>query len=66
MPNYRPPEVLTGTPGKVTLARGTLLYRVHGSHRAAADFNTKAAHCLYGAAASMPPTTRATGICTQG
>ncbi|CAL9454301.1 RES family NAD+ phosphorylase [Streptomyces cellulosae] len=48
MPNYRPPEVLTGTPGKVTLARGTLLYRVHGSHRAAADFNTKAAHCLYG------------------
>lgn len=48
MPNYRPPEELTGDPGKVTLARGTLLYRVHGSHRGAADFNLKPAHCLYG------------------
>ncbi|MET9183754.1 RES family NAD+ phosphorylase [Streptomyces tendae] len=48
MPNYRPPEELTGDPGKVTLARGTLLYRVHGSHRGAADFNPKPAHCLYG------------------
>lgn len=48
MPNYRPPEELTGDPGKVTLARGTLLYRVHGSHRGAVDFNPKPAHCLYG------------------
>ncbi|MFG2317992.1 MULTISPECIES: RES family NAD+ phosphorylase [Streptomyces] len=48
MPNYRPPEELTGDPGKVTLARGTLLYRVHGSHRGAADFNPKPSHCLYG------------------
>lgn len=48
MPNYRPPEVLTGTPGKVMLSRGTQLYRVHGSHRAATDFNPRPAHCLYG------------------
>jgi len=27
VPNYRPPEALTGTPGKVTLARGTRLKR---------------------------------------
>jgi hypothetical protein len=48
VPNYRPPEALTGTPGKVTLARGTLLYRIHGSHRPAAGFNPNPAHCLYG------------------
>ncbi|MGD3109059.1 RES family NAD+ phosphorylase [Streptomyces sp. YGL11-2] len=48
VPNYRPPEALTGTPGKVALARGTLLYRVHASHRAAADFNPRLSHCLYG------------------
>ena len=48
MPNYRPPEALTGTPGKVTLARGTRLYRVHTSRRAAGDFNPRPAHCLYG------------------
>ncbi|MEW1863150.1 RES family NAD+ phosphorylase [Streptomyces sp. NBC_00669] len=48
MPNYRPPEAMTGTPGKVTLPRGTLLHRIHGSHRAAEGFNPKPAHCLYG------------------
>ncbi|MGW1713067.1 RES family NAD+ phosphorylase [Streptomyces sp. NPDC002156] len=48
MPNYRPPEALTGTPGKVTLARGTTLYRIHGSHRGAAEFNPIPSHCLYG------------------
>ncbi|MFD3560812.1 RES family NAD+ phosphorylase [Streptomyces sp. NPDC058686] len=48
MPNYRPPDTMTGTPGKAVFARGTLLYRVHGSHRAARDFNPRPAHCLYG------------------
>ncbi|PWI17743.1 hypothetical protein DI272_28970 [Streptomyces sp. Act143] len=48
MPNYRPPDALTGTPGKVTLTRGTPLYRIHGSHRPAAGFNPRPSHCLYG------------------
>ncbi|MGQ4514420.1 RES domain-containing protein [Streptomyces sp. DW26H14] len=48
MPRYRPPEALTGTPGKAVLPRGTLLYRVHGAHRPAHAFNPRPAHCLYG------------------
>ncbi|MEV3987805.1 RES family NAD+ phosphorylase [Streptomyces sp. NPDC049837] len=48
MPNYRPPEAMTGTPGKVTLPRGTTLYRVHAAHRDAAAFNPVPSHCLYG------------------
>ncbi|MEU7579329.1 RES family NAD+ phosphorylase [Streptomyces sp. NPDC041068] len=48
MPNYRPPDELTGSPAKVTLARGTVLHRVHSARRAAADFNPRPAHCLYG------------------
>lgn len=48
VPNYRPPEAPTGTPGKVTLTRDTLLYRIHASRRAAGDFNPQPAHCLYG------------------
>ncbi|MEV8017835.1 RES family NAD+ phosphorylase [Streptomyces sp. NPDC086554] len=48
VPNYRPPEAMNGAPAKVTLARGTLLHRVHKSHRDAAAFNPHPAHCLYG------------------
>lgn len=48
MPNYRPPEAMTGTPAKVTLERGTLLHRVHAAHRDATVFNPRPAHCLYG------------------
>ncbi|MER7717777.1 RES family NAD+ phosphorylase [Streptomyces flaveolus] len=48
MPNYRPPENLTGTPAKATLAQGTLLHRVHALHRNATAFNPQPAHCLYG------------------
>ncbi|TGA89274.1 RES domain-containing protein [Streptomyces sp. MZ04] len=39
---------MNGTPAKVTLARGTVLHRVHKSHREAAAFNPHPAHCLYG------------------
>ncbi|MET8683788.1 RES family NAD+ phosphorylase [Streptomyces sp. NPDC004732] len=48
MPNYRPPEAMSGTPGKVTLSQGTVLHRVHAGHRDAAAFNPRPAHCLYG------------------
>ncbi|MFF8381435.1 RES family NAD+ phosphorylase [Streptomyces sp. NPDC015661] len=48
MPHYRPPAEMTGAPGKVTLARGTVLYRVHAAHRDAAAFNPRPSHCLYG------------------
>ncbi|WP_372348848.1 RES family NAD+ phosphorylase [Streptomyces sp. KL116D] len=48
MPNYRPPDGRTAEPGKAVLARGTLLHRVHGSHRGADAFNPRPAHCLYG------------------
>jgi len=48
VPHYRPPDTLTGTPGKVTLDRGTLLHRIHSSRRPATDFNPRPAHCLYG------------------
>ncbi|WP_255953782.1 RES family NAD+ phosphorylase [Streptomyces odontomachi] len=48
MPHYQPPDRLTGTPGKAVLPRGTLLHRVHRSHRPADAFNPRPAHCLYG------------------
>ncbi|WP_335980676.1 RES family NAD+ phosphorylase [Streptomyces sp. CA2R106] len=48
MPNYRPPDALTGSPTPVVLPAGTLLHRVHGSHRPADGFNPRPAHCLYG------------------
>ncbi|WP_369376723.1 RES family NAD+ phosphorylase [Streptomyces sp. cg36] len=48
MPHYQPPEAMAGTPAKATLGAGTVLYRVHGSHRPAAAFNPRPAHCLYG------------------
>ncbi|MFI6418999.1 RES family NAD+ phosphorylase [Streptomyces sp. NPDC050842] len=48
MPNVRPPRTMPGTPGKVTLTRGTVLHRVHSVRRGAADFNPVPSHCLYG------------------
>ncbi|QGV82445.1 RES domain-containing protein [Streptomyces ficellus] len=39
---------MSGAPGKVTLPRGTPLFRVHSAHRDAAAFNPVPAHCLYG------------------
>ncbi|WP_055697204.1 RES family NAD+ phosphorylase [Streptomyces silaceus] len=48
MPHYRPPEELTASPTKVTLARGTVLHRVHATRRPGTAFNPRPAHCLYG------------------
>ncbi|MFE6163682.1 RES family NAD+ phosphorylase [Streptomyces sp. NPDC056486] len=48
MPNYRPPDTMTGTPAKVTLERGTVVHRVHSSRRDPAGFNPRPSHCLYG------------------
>ncbi|MER6237836.1 RES family NAD+ phosphorylase [Streptomyces clavifer] len=48
MVNTRPPMALPGTPGKVTLAPGAGLFRLHAAHRPAGSFNTVRAHPFYG------------------
>ncbi|WP_406279698.1 RES family NAD+ phosphorylase [Embleya sp. NBC_00896] len=47
MPNSRPPDALPGTPTKVSIPAGTMLFRVHRSEWPAGSFNPHPAHCLY-------------------
>ncbi|MCQ6556302.1 RES family NAD+ phosphorylase [Streptomyces sp. C10-9-1] len=48
MPNQPPPAALPGVPHRASLPAGTLLYRVHSSHRPAAGFNPVPSQELYG------------------
>ncbi|MEV3870657.1 RES family NAD+ phosphorylase [Streptomyces sp. NPDC049906] len=48
MPNQPPPAAPPGVPHRAVLPAGTLVYRVHASHRSASAFNPVPAQELYG------------------